>query len=132
MNLNLCNTMSVASQVVQWIKNLPAKQMQETWVQSLGREDILEEGMATHSSILAQRIPWTEDHGSPQVCKDSDMTKVAWHAYSTISDTQQVLHDFYLFSLFMLLFLPTSPYQHQKKQKQKQKNSNTLICSFWH
>ena len=53
MNLNLCNTMSMAPQVVQWIKNLPAKQeMQETWVQSLGREDALEEGMATHSNIL--------------------------------------------------------------------------------
>ena len=37
--------------------------MQETWVQSLGWEDTLEEGMATHSSILAWRIPWTEDPG---------------------------------------------------------------------
>ena len=41
------------------IKNLPA--MQETWVRSLGREDPLEEGMATHFSILARRIPWTEE-----------------------------------------------------------------------
>ena len=42
------------------IKNLPAVQkMQETWVQSLGREDPLEEKMATHSSVLAWRIPWT-------------------------------------------------------------------------
>ena len=40
-------------------KNLPA--MQETWVQSLGREDPLEKGMATHFSILAWRIPWTEE-----------------------------------------------------------------------
>ena len=44
--------------VAQMIKNLPA--MQETWVRSLGREDPLEKGMATHSSILAWRIPWTE------------------------------------------------------------------------
>ena len=42
----------------QTVKNLPA--MQETWVQSLGREDPLEKGMATHSSILAWRIPQTE------------------------------------------------------------------------
>ena len=35
--------------------------MQETWVRSLGREDALEKGVATHSSILAWRIPWTED-----------------------------------------------------------------------
>ena len=40
-------------------KNLPA--MQETWIQSLGWEDPLEEGMATRSSILAWRIPWTEE-----------------------------------------------------------------------
>ena len=43
------------SLVIQMVKNLPA--MQETWVQSLGWEDSLEEGMATHSSILAWRIP---------------------------------------------------------------------------
>ena len=44
------------------VKNSPAKQkMQETQVQSLGWEDPLEEGMATHSSVLAWRIPWTEE-----------------------------------------------------------------------
>ena len=41
------------------LKNLP--EMHETWVQSLGREDLLEKRMATHSSILAWRIPWTEE-----------------------------------------------------------------------
>ena len=41
------------------VKNLPA--MQETWVQSPGQEDPLEKGMATHSSILAWRMPWTEE-----------------------------------------------------------------------
>ena len=46
------------------VKNLPA--MQETQVQSLGWEDPLEEGMATHSSILAWRIPWTEEPGGLQ------------------------------------------------------------------
>ena len=45
------------------VKNLPA--MGETEVQSLGLEDPLEEGMATHSSILAWRIPWTEESGFP-------------------------------------------------------------------
>ena len=45
-------------------KNLPA--MQETHVQSLGREDPLEKGMATHSSILVWRIPWTEEPGKVQ------------------------------------------------------------------
>ena len=47
--------------VAQLVKNPPA--MQETWVRSLGWEDPLEEGMATHPSILAWRIPWTTVHG---------------------------------------------------------------------
>ena len=46
------------------VKNLPA--MQETRVQSLGREDPLEKGMAIHSSVLAWRIPWTEKPGGLQ------------------------------------------------------------------
>ena len=50
--------------MTQMVKNLPA--MQETWVQSLGWEDPLEKGMATHSSILAWRIPWTERPGGLQ------------------------------------------------------------------
>ena len=49
------------------VKNLPAvKKMQETWVRSLGQEDPLEECMATHSCILAWRIPWTEETGRLQ------------------------------------------------------------------
>ena len=53
--------------MAQWIKNLPAMQgIQETWVQSLDLEDPLEEEMATHSSILAWRIPWMEDPGRLQ------------------------------------------------------------------
>ena len=42
------------------------QEMEETWVQSLGREDPLEKGMATRSSILAWRIPWTEELGGLQ------------------------------------------------------------------
>ena len=57
------------------VKNLPA--MQETWGQSLGQEDALENGMATHSSILAWEIPWTEEPGgySPRGRKESDRTE---------------------------------------------------------
>ena len=64
-----------ASQVAQRLKHLPA--MRETWVQSLGREDPLEKEMATHSSILAWRIPWTESlvGYSPWGRKESDMTE---------------------------------------------------------
>ena len=50
-----------ASLMALMVKNLPA--MQHTRVQSLGREDLLEKGMATHSSILAWRIPWIEEPG---------------------------------------------------------------------
>ena len=50
-----------ASLVAQTVKNLPA--MPDTWVQSLGREDPLEKELATHSSILAWSIPWTEEPG---------------------------------------------------------------------
>jgi len=46
------------------IKNLPA--VQETWVPSLGQKDLLEKGMAMHSSNLAWRIPWTEESGGLQ------------------------------------------------------------------
>ena len=53
-----------ASPVAQMAKNLPA--MQETRFQSLGWTDTLEKGMATHSSILAWRIPWTEEPGGLQ------------------------------------------------------------------
>ena len=53
-----------ASLVAQRLKRLPA--MRETWVPSLGREDPLEKEMAAHSSILAWRIPWTEEPGGLQ------------------------------------------------------------------
>ena len=62
--------------MAQMLKNLPA--MQETWVPSMGWEDLLEKGMAIHSSILAWKIPWTEDPGglqsigSQRVRNDSD------------------------------------------------------------
>ena len=61
---------SQASLVAQLVKNLPA--VWEIWVQSLGWEDSLEKGKATHSSILAWRIPWTY---RPWCRKESDMTE---------------------------------------------------------
>ena len=60
------------------VKNLPALQkMQETWAQSLGREEPLGEDMATPSGILAWRIPWIEEHGRLTVhgVAESDMTE---------------------------------------------------------
>ena len=61
------------------VKNLPA--VQETWVHSLGRKDPLEEGMATHSSIVAWRIPWTEEPGGLQ----SMVLQRAGHGWSDLA-----------------------------------------------
>ena len=63
------------------VKILPAKW--ETQVQSLGREDPLEKGMVIHSSILAWRIPWTEEPGySPWGHKESDTTERLTHTHT--------------------------------------------------
>ena len=64
-----------ASPVTQMVKNPPA--VQETWVQSPNGEDPLEEGITTHSSILAWEIPWTKESGGLQSmgCKESDVTE---------------------------------------------------------
>ena len=59
------------------VKNLPA--MQETQVQSLGWEDLLEKGTAAHSSILAWRIPWTEEHGGLQSMELSTTKQLSLH-----------------------------------------------------
>ena len=61
--------------MAQMVKNLPA--IQETWVRVLGQEDSLEKGMATHSNILAQRIPWTE---KPGIVSQNTMDRGAWWA----------------------------------------------------
>ena len=60
------------------VKNLPTSAEDgRNMVRSLGQEDLLEEGTATHSSILAQRIPWTEETGGqPYGCKESEMTEM--------------------------------------------------------
>ena len=67
-------TRTKASLVAQTVKNLPA--MQETWIQSLGWEDPLEEGIAIYSSILAWRIPWTEESGRLQYTAVQSQTRL--------------------------------------------------------
>ena len=59
----------------QKVKILPA--MQETWVQSLGQEDALEKEMAIHSSILAWRIPWTEEPGRLQSMRSQSQMRLS-------------------------------------------------------
>ena len=72
--LGVLSTFSQASLIAQLVKNLPA--MWETWVRFLGWEDPLEKEMATHSSILAWKIPWTEEPGGLQSMgpQESDTT----------------------------------------------------------
>ena len=69
-----------ASLEVQLVKNLPA--MQEPWVQSLGREDLLEKKMATHSSTLAWRIPWTEELGRLQSMGITEVDVTVWLTFT--------------------------------------------------
>ena len=68
-----------SASLAQTVKKLPA--MQDTWVRSLVWEDTLEKEMATHSSILAWRIAWTEEPGGLQSigCKESDTTEATEH-----------------------------------------------------
>ena len=68
-------TLLWASQVAQWVKNSPA--MQRTGIRSLDLEDSLEEGMATHSSIPAWRIPWIEESGGLQSTGSQSRTGVS-------------------------------------------------------
>ena len=73
--------------MAQTVKNPPA--MQEIWVQSLGWEDPLENGTATHSSILAWRIPWTEEPGrlySPWGRKGLDMIERLFTLIQLLTD----------------------------------------------
>ena len=72
-----------ASLVAQMVKNLPA--MWDTQVQSLGWENPLEKGMATHSSILAWRIPWTEQATVHRVSKQLDMTEATENTHTEAS-----------------------------------------------
>ena len=65
-----------SSLVAQRVKRLP--EMQETWVQSLGQEDPLEKGMATHSRILAWEIPWTEEPSRLQFMGLQSQTRLSY------------------------------------------------------
>ena len=128
---------------VQTVKNLPA--MQETWVQSLGWEDSLEKGMATHSSILAWRIPRTEEPSrlkSPWGCKESDTTEwlllhltsvsnwglLLYLGFLPVQDSQVSPHlssrnslHVQVFSSYVFLWLASSSFSGLPKVKQ-------LIC----
>ena len=91
------------SQMAQWVKNLPSiclQEMQETQVWSLGWEDPLEEGMATHSNILAWRIPWTEEPGGLQ----STGSQRVRHNWSNLAHTCKLFPTL-LEWIFCIIFL---------------------------
>ena len=88
------------------VKNLPA--VQETWVRFLGQEDPLEEDMATHSSILAWRIPWTEEPGGLQSMRSQRVGNDRVTEYTHKSHT--VHRCTYLFPFFLQLHLPILPF----------------------
>ena len=88
------------------IKNLPA--MWETWVWSLGWEDPLEKEMATHSSILAWRIPWTEEPGRLWY-KGSQRIRHDWETFTSLPWKKMLLQScFYFLSSFLLPFFHSS------------------------
>ena len=90
--------------VAQLVKNLPA--MGDTWVRSLGWEDLLEKGMATHSYILAWRFPWTGEPGRLHMSNgvpESDMTEqptlsssVFFVKFNEIQFINCLFHELYL------------------------------------
>ena len=96
---------SRASLVAQRVKDPPA--MQETrvqsWVQSLGQEDPLEKGMATHSSILAWRIPWTEEPGGLHRVAESDMTERLTFTFTLSNVPGNLLSGLHKLSPFTLI-----------------------------
>ena len=73
-------------QLASAVKNLPASQeTQESWVQSVGREDPLEKRIATHSSILAWKIPWTEEPGGLQSMGSQEADTTEYVAYTQLA-----------------------------------------------
>ena len=84
-----------ASLVAQTVKNLPA--MQETRVRSLGWEDPLEKGMATHSKVLAWRIPRTEEPAKLRSHRELDTTERLTHTHTHICDKTYLLLSFLLY-----------------------------------
>ena len=79
--------------MAQWVKNPPAMQEpREIWVQSLGQKNPLEEEMTTHSSVLAQKIPWTEE---PSGLQSLGSQRVGHHVAIDVNNTGTYLVDYW-------------------------------------
>ena len=99
---SLCNTSTIA----QMVKNLPA--MWVTWVRSLGREDPLGKGNATHPSILAWKTPWTEEPGRLE-SMGLQRLRYDWATFShslTLYNMPQYLGSSFIISLFTYWSVP--------------------------
>ena len=106
------------------VKNLPA--MWETWVWSLGWEDPLEEGMATHSNILAWRIPWTEEPGKLQ----SVGSQRAIHDRTTKHSTY--IHIYIYVNICLSVCLSLSIYIYIEREKTKIITEESQSRVHWH
>ena len=87
--------------MAQMVKNPPA--MKETWVQSLDWEDPLEKGMATHSSILAWRIPWTEEPGRQQSMGSQRVTFTSLYLQRLLNCSTLDMIFFLFFNCFLIV-----------------------------
>ena len=97
--LTLWGPSTFFSLMAQTVKNLPA--MQETRVQLVDQEDSLEKGMATHSSILAWRIPWTEEPGGLQIHRTArSWTLLSDDAFMLTSFPQPLYHFIFLSAMY--------------------------------
>ena len=118
------------------VKNPPATQ--ETQIQSLGWEDPLEKGMATHSSILAWRIPWAEEPGRLQsmgVSKELDMNEVIEHSCMHASQLESSLTLEFLVSKETTLpsgYIQSVGSQESDTMKQKQQGASRLSGQYAH
>ena len=101
------------SLLAQRVKNLPA--IQETWVQSLGWEDPLEKGVATHSSILVWRIPWTEELGGVHRVTKSDWATKHEHCLGSCLYINYVLIIYFSIIKDKMLAFPVYQLHSNKK-----------------
>ena len=123
--------------MAQMVKNLPARQ--ETWIQSLGWEDSLEKGMATHFSTLAWRIPWTEEPGGLQSmgshrvgydwATDIEYTCIKTDISSSLEGNTYISHCWFFFMFFFFFFQDLL--QRGEKTLPEQKTRTVLPSPSW-
>ena len=114
--------------VAQIVKNLPV--MQETWVWSLGRADPLEKGMAPHCSILAWRIPWTEEPGGLQSIA-SQRVRYNWATSTFTKVTWKLLYPQYSPHFFLNSLCHHTPSSYRKAAPEARPSWGSFVVSQW-